>query len=261
MVTEKSATSTGLTAPAEEYNIPLNTDHSGLVKYKSRSQDEYSIVKGKLKRLVAQAKWEVGKRFAEKNLTLEQGRLWNNLNQPPYSSFRNSSKIAKPEKGTLEWLVREECTHPNLEFGNESMPGQNLRMEDFISWRDSDKSEVLLINAPPGREVVIKRIKSIDRPTERKIEEIIKDSPQDLDRLYHLLVQNIVQRDKDNARLLACIVYARRPLDLRALQDAMAIDPKEKYTTYRQCELDKLSLTRDEVYNGFGTLLDVAEDK
>lgn len=67
MVTEKSATSTGLTAPAEEYNIPLNTDHSGLVKYKSRSQDEYSIVKGKLKRLVAQAKWEVGKRFAEKS--------------------------------------------------------------------------------------------------------------------------------------------------------------------------------------------------
>ena len=67
MVMEKSATSTGLTSTADEYNIPLNTDHSGLVKDKSRSPEEYCIVKDKLKRFVAQAKREVGKRFVEKS--------------------------------------------------------------------------------------------------------------------------------------------------------------------------------------------------
>ncbi|KAL8907863.1 MAG: hypothetical protein Q9171_005688 [Xanthocarpia ochracea] len=466
MVTEKSATSTGLTAIADEYNIPLNTDHSGLVKYKSRSQDDYCIVKERLKKLVAQAKGEVGKRFAEKNLTPEQKRLWSSLNQPPYSSFRHSSKIAKPEKGTLEWLVREQCTDPDLKFRNENKPRQSLRMDDFISWRDSDKSEVLLISAPPGRgksvlsnfilghlesrkssksllsrkiiyyfcnikndeasrnansvlqalivqlcehqqrlfrillseyeidssrffsasfdtlshifgemlhgetharvyciidgldvyqegmnelitktaeifslgteakspvlkllcttrpessileslttskhrvlrcssydldtfinsrvhllgerftynmrrtitdqlrkktgnsflwlEVVIKRIKSMVLPTIRKIEETIKNSPQDLDGLYKVLVQSLVERDRDNARLLACVVYARRPLGLRALEDAMAIDPEEKYTNYEQCERDKSSLNPDEFYNAFGTLLDIAEGK
>lgn len=65
LVTEKSATSTGLTATAEEYNIPLNTDHSGLVKYESRNQEEYSIVKEKLKIFVADAKREVGRRFMD----------------------------------------------------------------------------------------------------------------------------------------------------------------------------------------------------
>ncbi|KAL8939772.1 MAG: hypothetical protein Q9211_002590 [Gyalolechia sp. 1 TL-2023] len=465
MVTEKSATSTGLTATAEEHNIALNTDHSGLVKYKSRNQEEYIIVKANLKTLVTDAKREVGKRFAEKDLTPEQERIWGNLNQPPYTSFRNSSKIAKPEKGTLKWLVREECT-PDPEIGNQSIDEKTLRMEDFISWRDSDKSELLLISAPPGRgksvlsnfivghlesrispnpslstkiiyyfcnikndeasrnansvlralivqlcmhlqrlfqilpseyernsrqffsasfdtlihifekmlqggmytrvycvidgldvyeegmselitktaeifnvgteakssvlkllyttrpksdildslttskhrilrcspddletfidsrvsglgekftpgmkrminrqlrektdntflwlDVVIRRIKSIGLPTERRIEETVKDSPQDLDDLYHVLVQGFVQRDKDSARLLACVVYARCPLDLRALQDAVAIDPKEKYTAYEQCEPYKPSFTPGEFYNTFGTLLDVAEDK
>ncbi|KAI4166568.1 MAG: hypothetical protein LQ343_007949, partial [Gyalolechia ehrenbergii] len=131
------------------------------------------------------------------------------------------------------------------------------RIKDIISRQLREKTD----NSFLWLEVVIKRIKSIDRPTQRKIEETIKDSPQDLDDLYDLLVQSIVQRDKDNARLLACVVYARRPLDLRALQDAVAIDPKRKYTIYEQCEPDKSSLTPHEFYNAFGTLLDVAEDK
>ncbi|KAL9022869.1 MAG: hypothetical protein Q9196_007498, partial [Gyalolechia fulgens] len=66
MVTEKSATSTGLTATAEEHNIALNTDHSGLVKYRSRNQEEYIIVQANLNTLVTDAIREVGKRFAEK---------------------------------------------------------------------------------------------------------------------------------------------------------------------------------------------------
>lgn len=50
---------------ADEDNIPLNTDHSGLVKYDSRNQGDYTIVRERLMRLVAEAKQEVAKRFAE----------------------------------------------------------------------------------------------------------------------------------------------------------------------------------------------------
>jgi hypothetical protein len=65
MVTQKSATSTGLTAAADENNIALNTDHSGLVKYESRTQDDYNVVKGKIKTLVAKAIREVDRHFAD----------------------------------------------------------------------------------------------------------------------------------------------------------------------------------------------------
>lgn len=65
MVTQKSATSTGLTAVADENNISLNTDHMGLVKYSGRTQDEYTIVKEKVSTLVNGARAEVPKRFPE----------------------------------------------------------------------------------------------------------------------------------------------------------------------------------------------------
>ncbi len=62
MVTQKSATSTGLVSVADEINIPLNTDHSGLVKYERKNQEEYNIVKGKIKTLVDEAKEVVRRR-------------------------------------------------------------------------------------------------------------------------------------------------------------------------------------------------------
>ena len=110
-------------------------------------------------------------------------------------------------------------------------------------------------------EVVIRRIDAIDTPTKRTIQDTIENSPHDLDELYRLLIRCLVQRDKSHARILACVIYARRPLTLRALQDAVAINPKETYTKYEQCEQDKPSLTPNAFYNAFGTLLDVAEGK
>lgn len=52
MVTQKSATSTGITAVADEDNVGLDVDHSGLVKFSSRNCDEYSIVRGRIRLLV-----------------------------------------------------------------------------------------------------------------------------------------------------------------------------------------------------------------
>ena len=50
---------------ADEDNIALNTNHSGLVKYDSSNQGDYAIVRERLSRLVAESKQEVAKRFAE----------------------------------------------------------------------------------------------------------------------------------------------------------------------------------------------------
>ena len=71
MVTTKSATSTGLTVTANEDNIPLNKDHSGLIKYESRNEEDYIIVKGKIQSLVEKGRREVAKRFAAEKGMLE----------------------------------------------------------------------------------------------------------------------------------------------------------------------------------------------
>lgn len=55
MVTKKSATSTGLTAVPDEDIIPLDADHSGLVKFESRRDDAYVVVKERIKSLVSGA--------------------------------------------------------------------------------------------------------------------------------------------------------------------------------------------------------------
>ncbi|TDZ35774.1 Protein SERAC1 [Colletotrichum spinosum] len=44
MVTKKSATSTGVTGVSENDVIPLEADHSGLVKFESRGQDTYLVM-------------------------------------------------------------------------------------------------------------------------------------------------------------------------------------------------------------------------
>ncbi|KAK2681977.1 Alpha/beta hydrolase fold-1 [Fusarium oxysporum f. sp. vasinfectum] len=107
LVTEKSTTSTGLVAVAEEDNIALNTDHSGLVKYDSRSQGDYTIVRERLRRLVDEAKLEVSKRFAEHN-------LYQPLSETTKACLKSLAfedmdgrqvKIDDAAEGTCKWLL------------------------------------------------------------------------------------------------------------------------------------------------------------
>ncbi|RYP62421.1 hypothetical protein DL769_007310 [Monosporascus sp. CRB-8-3] len=65
MVTERSATSTGLTAVPDEDNIGFDTDHSGLVKYDSRSQGMYPIVRERLETLISEDVPRITKRFQD----------------------------------------------------------------------------------------------------------------------------------------------------------------------------------------------------
>jgi ankyrin repeat protein len=83
-------------------------------------------------------------------LTSEQKRSWNDLNEPPYNAFRNSSKLAKPQSGTLNWLV-EEVDNSAPTDQSENVPEQTLSNKEFVGWRDSNTSASLLVVAPPGR--------------------------------------------------------------------------------------------------------------
>ncbi|TDZ14739.1 Protein SERAC1 [Colletotrichum orbiculare MAFF 240422] len=56
MVTKKSATSTGVTGVSENDVIPLEADHSGLVKFESRGQDTYLVVRERIRCFAAAAK-------------------------------------------------------------------------------------------------------------------------------------------------------------------------------------------------------------
>ncbi|KAI1157435.1 hypothetical protein F5B18DRAFT_180543 [Nemania serpens] len=141
MVTQKSATSTGITAVVDEDNVALDVDHSGLVKFSSRTCGSYSIVRERI-RLLATNSSRVNSRFANK-LEPEAMRAWNNMNTPPYSSFRNSARLAKPEEGTLQWLLQAPPTEPRDPL--------YLQSQDFQAWRDSDKSQCLLLTGPPGQ--------------------------------------------------------------------------------------------------------------
>ncbi len=80
MVTQRSATSTGLTAAVNEDNIPLNTDHRGLVKYDDRNQEEYHIVKGRLRTLIAEAKSKAANRAHGSSWRISE--LWMSCMKP-----------------------------------------------------------------------------------------------------------------------------------------------------------------------------------
>lgn len=68
MVTEQSATNTGMVATADEDKIPINADHSGIVKFSSRNDVGYFVVQERLRQLVEETKQQVSQRFAESGM-------------------------------------------------------------------------------------------------------------------------------------------------------------------------------------------------
>ncbi|KAJ6102456.1 hypothetical protein N7486_004883 [Penicillium sp. IBT 16267x] len=110
LVTEKSATGTGLVAVIDEDNIPLNTDHSGLVKYSSRSQGDYTIVRERLRRFVSEAKAEVAKRFAEHYLYQPLSETMQAcLKSLAFDEMESRQfEVEAATAGTCKWLLSHE---------------------------------------------------------------------------------------------------------------------------------------------------------
>ncbi|RYP53591.1 hypothetical protein DL768_001455 [Monosporascus sp. mg162] len=227
MVTEKSATSTGLTAVLDEDNIGFDTDHSGLVKYDSRNQGMYPIVRERLEMIISEDVPRIAKRFQD-NLTSDEKRSWNNLNLPPYSSFRNSAKLAKPEKGTLQWLIEGKDL--------DSPPGQGKSvLSNFVLQH--------LESNTPGDSKIIYYFCNI------KNDEASRNAKSILRAL-------IVQLCENQQRLF---LYAKRPLRCNELADAVALSPTDRAMSYDECSKYRPSVTPDEIRRSLGTLLDVVD--
>ncbi|KAJ5887721.1 hypothetical protein N7495_007762 [Penicillium taxi] len=110
LVSEKSATSTGLVAVIDEDNIALNTDHSGLVKYSSRSQGDYPIVRERIRRIVSEAKAEVAKRFSEHYLYLPlSDTVQACLKSLAFDEIESRQfEVEDATIGTCKWLLSNE---------------------------------------------------------------------------------------------------------------------------------------------------------
>lgn len=64
MVTKQSATSAGLSAGPEQDNLPAQLDHSSLVKYNSRGNPTYRLVRQRIQDLVSEAlQWRMDREY------------------------------------------------------------------------------------------------------------------------------------------------------------------------------------------------------
>lgn len=109
-------------------------------------------------------------------------------------------------------------------------------------------------------DVVVRGLKVLDLPSNTEIEKIITEAPTRLLDLYRLRVNEISKNPK-NCRMLVWVVYAREPLDLRALADAVAFGSSDNITRYADCNNSKPHLTADGLRNSLGTLLDVLNER
>ncbi|KAK2042669.1 hypothetical protein LZ31DRAFT_525790 [Colletotrichum somersetense] len=110
LVTQKSATATGLVAVAEEDNIALNADHSGIVKYSSKSQGDYPTVGRRIKECTERAKLDVPERFAERSFQKVDSQTvqacMKSLAFEEIDGRKND--IENADDGTCQWLLSHE---------------------------------------------------------------------------------------------------------------------------------------------------------
>ncbi|KAK1579705.1 uncharacterized protein LY79DRAFT_652008, partial [Colletotrichum navitas] len=110
LVTQKSATATGIVAVADEDNIALNSDHSGIVKYSSRGQGDYPIVRRRLIDCVERAILDVPRRFAEHSFEHLNSRTvedcMKSLAFEEIDGRQNGIEAAAA--GTCQWLLSHE---------------------------------------------------------------------------------------------------------------------------------------------------------
>ncbi|CAH0052035.1 unnamed protein product [Clonostachys rhizophaga] len=130
MVTEQSATNIGIVATAGEDKIPINADHSGLVKFSSRNDVGYFVVQERLRQLVEETKQQVSQRFAESDLYSPSSETHQAcLRSLAYEAMDSRlDTIIEESDGTCEWLA----SHKN-----------------FVKWREQHRG-LLWIKGKPG---------------------------------------------------------------------------------------------------------------
>jgi ankyrin repeat protein len=107
---------------------------------------------------------------------------------------------------------------------------------------------------------VVKELKDLVLPCEADIEAKVLALPEELDKLYKKLVDNMIT-DPKLAQLLAWVVYAREPLNLKVLEAALATDPENSCKSKKETEKYMSSITAEYLTKVAGTILDVVDSK
>jgi hypothetical protein len=107
--------------------------------------------------------------------------------------------------------------------------------------------------------IVLKRLKTITLPLLAKIKKIIRESSTDLDELYSSIIEKIMNGDEEEQKLLAWVVYGRRPLTLKELEAALAtqMDPTSNAST----EDYYTELTPNAITSAAGIILEIIDNK
>ncbi|OJD34863.1 protein serac1 q2tbm9 [Diplodia corticola] len=130
MVTKASATWIHGQANSRK-EIPLSTDHSGLVKFTGRSDPQYTdSVKFHIEEMVKAAPSTINERFSRMHgLSSDQRAVLDSLRLDPVHEIRDG-KIDDPCADTLKWFFID---------------------SRFQSWRDSPEAPCFWVYGPPGQ--------------------------------------------------------------------------------------------------------------
>ena len=147
----------------------------------------------------------------------------------------------------------------NLKRSTPSMKeaARSALMEDFEASRQPHR----VIPTFLWISTAIRKLEQLQTLTPKNIREEIEKSPRDLDELYKDMIVTASERAKENAVMLAWVIYAGQPLTLEELQEAVAIDPSHVYESYGQLDDTRPQLTELSVRQVLGALLDFLEGR
>ncbi|KAI9763914.1 MAG: hypothetical protein M1840_009026 [Geoglossum simile] len=129
MVPKASAIHAGKNEQAYNH-LPIDADHSNIVKFSDPSDQNYIIVKKKLEKLARDSPGIIKERIAghDKKLSDMEAKYMRALNAPNYAAVRD--RVEDPAQGTFQWILHNELV---------------------LSWVSNDESSILWIRGSPGQ--------------------------------------------------------------------------------------------------------------
>ncbi|KAL7908137.1 hypothetical protein GGI35DRAFT_54680 [Trichoderma velutinum] len=113
------------------YRVPMDADHSEIVKFSDASNSGYIVIQSRIERWVQNAPAVIRERFRRLRTksSIMEAQFIDALKAPDYTAFR-SHKIDNPASGTLGWF---------------------LGLQQLSSWLTTHESSVLWVNGSPGQ--------------------------------------------------------------------------------------------------------------
>jgi hypothetical protein len=107
---------------------------------------------------------------------------------------------------------------------------------------------------------IIKELRTMSPPTLAAFQALVDSLPTELDLLYRKLVERFLE-DDFNTRLLLLVAYAKHPLEIEELTEAIAVGSSRNYRKLDDLKLHMAHLDEEEICERAGTLLEVTEGK